>query len=378
MTPPEPLGHAGQTINFFELQKESRRWSWVFALAFSLALATCLAAFLLVSKAIFSSLPVAKLQMRGGDERLAWQVAAACTGALAALTLGASLSKMRTISDGGSAYVASVIGAVPLGDATALDTPKGRRQEQTLRNVVAEMSLTSGQPEPDIYVMPFEESINAMAAGLETDDAALIVTKGALRRLTRDELSGLVAHEFSHMLNGDMRRFTVMAAWLHGLFFLQIVARLFRGRLMLLFRGRLLLLGLTAMVLGWLTAQAGRLLQAAFSRRRELLADASAVQFTRDAAGLAGTLKKIGGQGSHVQAVALPDFRHFFLAEPEGGALWRTRPPLAERIWLLEPGWDGWRHDFEDQPADFLAEETQAPPANPIKTLASLGRRQRG
>jgi Zn-dependent protease with chaperone function len=201
-----------------------------------------------------------------------------------------------------------------------------------------------------------------MAAGLLAEDAAIIVSLGALRRLDRDELSGVVAHELAHILNGDMRRFTIMAGWLHGLFVLQMLSR---RALQSVARSRLLALSLALMALGWLGGLLGRLIQAAFCRRRESLADATAAQLTRDPKALAGALKKIGGleRGSLIKAPAMSGLNHFFLAKPDRGGLMSSHPPLAERIWALDPSWDGWYHDFEADPVNFLAEPPKKAPS---------------
>src|SRR5262249_2273093 len=175
-----------------------------------------------------------------------------------------------------------------------------------LLNVVEEMSIASGVPMPEVYLMPDEKGINAFAAGTAPDNAVIGVTEGCVRHLKRDELQGVIGHEFSHILNGDMRLNMRLIGVVFGLLCIMLV-----GRVMLdaFIRGGsprsssarnanpppIFLLAIGLIVIGWPGAFFGRLIQAAVSRQREFLADASAVQFTRNPLGLAGALKKIGG-----------------------------------------------------------------------------------
>src|SRR5690606_7299244 len=172
-----------------------------------------------------------------------------------------------------------------------------------LRNVVEEVAIASGVPVPRLFVLEQEAGINAFAAGYGTADAAIAVTRGALDRLNRDELQAVIAHEFSHILNGDMRLNIRLMGVLFGIMMLSLI-----GQRILLHapsvRGRnsnasavlaVMLAALVAIVIGSLGVFFGRLIQAAVSRQREYLADASAVQFTRQPAALAGALKKIAG-----------------------------------------------------------------------------------
>jgi Zn-dependent protease with chaperone function len=225
--------------------------------------------------------------------------------------------------------------------------------ERRLVNIVEEIALASGTPVPAIYIMDREEGINAFAAGYSTHDAAVAVTRGALLTLNRDELQGVMAHEFSHILNGDMRLNIRLIGVLYGILLLAIVGRgiVYAGP-----RGRssnqgggggwIVLVGLALLVVGYIGVFFGRMIKAAVSRQREYLADSAAVQFTRNPAGLAGALKKIGAQsaGSQIDDHHAEELSHLFFANGMkrslGGAL-STHPPLNERIKRIDPSWDG-------------------------------------
>lgn len=230
--------------------------------------------------------------------------------------------------------------------------------ERRLLNVVDEMALASGVPAPPVFMMDKEDGINAFAAGYSPSDAVIGVTRGCVQQLTRDQLQGVVAHEFSHILNGDMRLNLRMIGFLFGILLLGIIGRIvFRlaahsggsrrdskeaGSAALAF----LLLGLALIVLGSLGSLIGGLIKAAISREREYLADASAVQFTRNPQGIAGALMRIGGlhAGSKLQAPAAAEASHLYFAQGiwEGfGQLMATHPPLAKRIRAIDPTWDG-------------------------------------
>jgi Zn-dependent protease with chaperone function/uncharacterized tellurite resistance protein B-like protein len=262
-------------------------------------------------------------------------------GTLAVIGIG-SLFKTMELSAGGSAVSSMMGGRLVNPSTTDLD-------ERKLLNVVEEMALASGVPVPQVYVMDNEEGINAFAAGHTTSDATVTVTRGCMKLLTRDELQGVIAHEFSHMLNGDMRLNLRLLGIIFGILCLAVV-----GRVLLQARGgnsrdrnALPLLGLALLVIGYVGVFFGHLIQAAVSRQREFLADASAVQFTRNPLGITGALKKIGGlgaMGSRVSAAHSDEVSHMFfgngLPTPLFGLL-ATHPPLEERIRAIDPSFDG-------------------------------------
>lgn len=248
---------------------------------------------------------------------------------------------------GGGAAVAREMHAVQVPADT--NNPQWRR----LRNVIEEVAIASGVPVPEIYVMQNEAAINAFAAGYTPTDAAVCVTQGCLDKLNRDELQGVIAHEFSHVLNGDMRLNIRLMGLLFGIMVIWVIGRFLmwggfwgvgdndgrggRGRGS---SGQVALAGLALLAIGAIGVFFGRLIQAAVSRQRESLADASAVQFTRQTSGIAGALKKIAvfEEGSALQAPRRDEVRHMLFGDAEASSLLATHPPIIERIQALEPG----------------------------------------
>jgi hypothetical protein len=223
---------------------------------------------------------------------------------------------------------------------------------------------------PQVYVMDGEDGINAFAAGHKPGDATVTVTRGCVKLLSRDELQGVIGHEFSHILNGDMRMNLRLMGIIFGILCLAIIGRVLlqtaRGGGSGRSRGQnpLPLLGLALLIIGYIGVFFGRLIQAAVSRQREFLADASSVQFTRNPGGITGALKKIGGlgeTGSRLGHAHAEELSHMFfgngVSEPFIGLL-ETHPPLAERIRIFDPNFDGnfplVRHDGRDQPLEEI------------------------
>lgn len=261
--------------------------------------------------------------------------------AIVIVILTASVIKMHTLQKGGGA-VAEMLGGRKISAGT------NDQDERRLINVVEEMAIASGIPVPQVYVLDQEYNINAFAAGLELDDAAVAVTRGALIKLNRDELQGVIAHEFSHILNGDSRLNVQLIGILYGILFMGIVGRkiISQGRLSFRLGLPVIAGGICLTVIGYIGTFMGRLMQCAVSRQKELLADASAVQFTRNPLGLAGALKKIGGSafGSNIRSPEARQASHLFFGESHPDKLFpvlATHPPLAERIRLLDPSFDG-------------------------------------
>jgi len=251
---------------------------------------------------------------------------------------GASLFKTLSLRAGGGVVARSLGG-------TRIERSTGDIALKRLHNVVEEMSIASGVTMPEVYVLEHEDGINAFAAGNSPADAAIAVTRGAATRLKREELQGVIAHEFSHILNGDMRLNVRLLGWTFGLLAVAIVARVVLqsspgsgGRSRKDGAGALMLAALAAMVLGYIGVFFGRLLQAAVSRHRERLADASAVQFTRNPVGLTGALLKIAGAGAGSRLVTpeAEEVAHMLFAAglPR---LFSTHPPLEERLKALDP-----------------------------------------
>jgi Zn-dependent protease with chaperone function len=274
-------------------------------------------------------------------------------GVTLALIGGGSLFKVAQLRGGGHVVAESLNGRRVYPDTT---DPVERR----LLNVVEEMALASGVPVPPVFLLDDEAAINAFAAGYSPSDAVVAVTRGCAEQLTRDELQGVVAHEFSHILNGDMRLNIRLIGLLFGILLIGLMGRMMVRSLMYGGPRRrssrdgksdnsalyFLLIGVALIVLGFVGTVIGRLIKAAVSRQREYLADASAVQFTRNPDGLAGALKRIGGVtvGSRLTAPNADEASHMFFAQGvwEGFTrLTATHPPLAERIRRLDPQWDG-------------------------------------
>src|SRR5262245_5337722 len=248
---------------------------------------------------------------------------------------------------GGGGVVARELGGVLVPQDTA--DPQLRR----LRNVVEEIAIASGTPVPEIYLLPHENGINAFAAGWSTSDAAVAVTRGALERLNRAELQGVIAHEFSHVVNGDMRLNIRLMGLLFGILFLAIAGETIlragafgAGRRSSDEKGGnpLPLIGFGLIIAGWIGVMIGRITKASVSRKREYLADTSAVQYTRNPQGIAGALKKIAGlpAGSSLKSPKGEEVAHmlFGRGSKKGQSLFATHPPLADRIKALEPNFD--------------------------------------
>jgi Zn-dependent protease with chaperone function len=343
-------------MDFFEAQARAKKRTTRLVLLFGLALIGTIAATYAAAVLIMQGAPALRADRSGGvtyfeavaPGALAWWhpglFAGVAAGTLAVVGT-ASLYKWYQYSAGGRA-VADSVGARLVAAQT---TDPGERR---LVNVVEEMAIASGVPVPAVYVLDNEPAINAFAAGLTTSDAVVAVTRGTLEKLSRDELQGVVAHEFSHILNGDMRLNMRLTALVFGILVLGLVGRtiLWGSRTRTRSRGKgtggIMLAGVALMVVGYIGYFFGRIVQAAVSRQREFLADASAVQFTRNPGGIAGALKKIGGYalGSSLLSNRSTEVRHFLFAQGFRRGFtgwWSTHPPLPERIRAIEPQFDG-------------------------------------
>lgn len=327
-------------MDFFEHQDKARKNTKLLVVYFALAVVCIIASVYVTSLLIFYG---ANSQQQPGvppPPLLLWDPELflyVVLGTLSVVVIG-SLYKTAALAKGGSA-VAEMLGGRLVGPNTS------HPDERKLQNVIEEMAIASGVPIPKIYVLDNEEGINAFAAGHSPSDAAIGVTRDCMTWLNRDELQGVIGHEFSHILNGDMRLNVRLIGVLFGILCLAVI-----GRVLLYSRSRsrdrnpLMLLGLALIVIGAIGVFFGRLIQAALSRQREFLADASSVQFTRNPAGLSGALQKIGGASSKIESVHAGEASHMFfsngLGKPFLGLL-ATHPPLDERIRAIDPGWDG-------------------------------------
>lgn len=321
-------------MRFFERQEAVRRRSRWLVLAFVLAVLAVVLAVNAVAWAMFVALP--------GQPEAALPVAVGTTLAIVLLMAGASLYRVIGLRRGGAA-VAQAMGGTPVPpDAT---DPAQRR----LRNVVEEMAIAAGVPVPLVFVLEDEPRINAFAAGHTPADAAVAVTRGALERLNRAELQAVVAHEFGHIVHGDIRLNLRLLGALFGIVVLGLVGRhlLLAGR-----RGRnalpLLVLALALVLVGAIGLFAARLIKAGLSRQREFLADAASVQFTRDPDALVGAFLKIAGVPGdrRMAAIEAEEISHMLFDEGAGLSGWlATHPPLLARIQALRPGFKPARLD---------------------------------
>jgi Zn-dependent protease with chaperone function len=327
-------------MNFFEQQALARKATTRLVVLFALAVLGIVLAVDLAVALVF------------GVHAGALLLASLATVAVIGLGSLYRLSSLR----GGGEPIALQFGGVPVPEDTT------DRHLRRLRNVVEEISIASGVPVPKLYVLEGDAAINAFAAGYAPTDAVIAVTRGALDKLNRDELQGVIAHEFSHVLNGDMRLNIRLIGVLFGILMLSLV-----GRKILMYgggRGRgasaVLVAALIALVVGGIGLFFGRMIKAGVSRTRERLADASAVQFTRQTVGLAGALKKIAGvqEGSRLNDRSdAEEVSHMLFGDGVGlSGLFATHPPILQRIQALEPSFKA------EQLARLQAQWMAAPP----------------
>ena len=337
-------------MNFFESQDVARRNTrflmFLFFLAvLSLVLLTNLLVLVMINYGDTGAVMREQLNY-------SWQLFGAVSLGVVTLIGVASLIRLQTLKRGGS-VIAEMMDGILLVDAG------DDYNKQKLLNCVAEMAIASSIPVPPVYLIQ-DPAINAFAAGYSSGDAVIGITTGAIENLNREQLQGVIAHEFSHILNGDMRLNIRLIGVLHGILVLALAGR------MILYSGNrrsrnkdgggLLALGIGLLVIGYIGRFFGNLIKAAVSRQREYLADASAVQFTRNADGIADALKRIGGYetGSIVANPESEELSHAFFSQGVNfmlGNLFATHPDLEDRIQRIEPRWSG----------KFLAETVPEP-----------------
>lgn len=331
-------------MDFFQHQEDARRNTKVLVGLFVAAVVGIILAVHLAVGLTWQYAVVSEGAAPGGASPLADPLLFGAVALGVGLLVGTgSLYKIKALGSGGEG-IARRLGGRPLDPGTA--DPEERR----LLNVVEEIAIASGVPVPPVFVLDDEEGINAFAAGTEPGNAVIGVTRGCVTWLTRDELQGVVAHEFSHILNGDMRLNLRLIGILHGILLLGLIGRIVihgggRGRSRK-GGGWIVILGLAVLVIGYVGTFMGNLIKAAVSREREFLADASAVQFTRNPAGIAGALKKIGGlpTGSEIENPRAPEASHMYFGQGVRSRLFgwlATHPPLPERIRRIDPGFEG-------------------------------------
>ncbi len=346
-------------MNFFESQEQARRNTGRLVALFA---AGVLSIIVMTYFLIVSLFFVAAAKSEGSVATPSLWVPEVLMGSCAFVLLlvgGGYLYKLNQLRHGGKSVALSLGGRVIYGDTTDL-------HERKVLNVVEEMAIASGVPTPPVYMMGDENGINAFAAGYSPTDCVIGVTRGCIEHLSRDELQGVMAHEFSHILNGDMRLNIRLIAILNGVLVMGIVGYYVMRSAAMGRRGgknngaaAILLTGLGLMAIGFLGTLCGRMIKMAVSRQREFLADASAVQFTRNPEGLAGALKSIGRQSGRA-VLASPNAAsasHMLFADgikAFSGKLMATHPPLEDRIKRIDPSWGG---DWGEEPDDLVLEQ---------------------
>ncbi len=321
-------------MNFFEYQDQARRQSRWLVFLFIVAVLIIIVVIDLAVLLAFAVMNTEGQQLALSMETVRSNIPTLLAGALitAAVIAVASLFKSASLRSGGG-KVARDLGGV-LVEADAQD-PLRRR----LYNVVEEIALASGIAVPEVYVLEQESGINAFAAGFTPADAAVAVTRGALEKLDRNELQGVIAHEFSHIFNGDMRLNIRLMGALFGILMLSLIGRrvlhgsYYVGRSKNNNGGAIVIIALVVMIVGYIGLFFGRWIKSAVSRQREYLADASAVQFTRDPDGIAGALKKIAiySDASYLN-VETEEVSHMLFGDGEKMSMFSTHPPMNERI----------------------------------------------
>jgi len=361
-------------MDFFAQQDLARRRTKWLIIYFALAVASMI--ILIYAAAVFVAFAVVAHQHRhysGPVDFSYWdpQLFLGVTIGTIAVVFFGSLYKTLALSEGGSAVAESLGGRL-------IESGTNQPDERKLLNVVEEMSIASGVPMPKVYVLEEEDRVNAFAAGHTPSDAAIAVTRNCMTKLTRDELQGVIGHEFSHILNGDMRLNINLIGILFGIFCIATIGRiLLYARSGSRDRNPLPLIGLCLIIIGSLGVFFGRLIQAAVSRQREFLADASSVQFTRNPAGLSGALQKIGGYGSFMESPHASDACHLFFAsgfENQFMGMMATHPPLEKRIRAIDPAWDGKFHRTDGDSAEnlHLYQQTQVSRPKPPAPLPNV------
>jgi len=381
-------------MNFFASQEAARRQTRVLLGYYALAVVSIVCAFYLASRAIAAVALGAMDSDDSGSAALrserqpairvfAWNsMWMFFTAGLSIVVIGCgTLYRCSSLSEGGASVALSAGGR-------EIKSYSQETSELRLINVVQEMALASGISVPRIFVLDDEMGVNAFAAGFTPKDAAIAVTRGALERLRRDELQGVIAHEFSHILNGDMR----LNCWLIGVLFGILVTSVLGRVLMESLRGvrvtggkkgggvvvlALFLSGLALWAIGSIGVFFARLIQCSVSRQREFLADASAVQFTRNPLGLAGALKRIGAlrASNSMRCANRDELSHLLFASSSGSGsndLFASHPPLGVRIRRLDPTFNGDYSPWFDEADAPASAEAESPAVSPSETCSSF------
>ena len=337
-------------MNFFAAQEKARSNTLRLLLLFCLAVVGLILTCYILIGVVLSF----DAETGAPGLRIDWELLVGTALIVLAVVMVGSVYKILTLRGGGK-VVAEAMGG------TALSPDTQDRVHRRALNVVEEIAIASGTPVPQVYIIP-ESGINAFAAGYSPGDAVIGLTEGTLSHLDRAELQGVVAHEFSHILNGDMRLNIRIMGVLHGILLIALI-----GRVLMLVRGRnaapFILSGLGLFVAGWIGFLFGGLIKSGISRQREYLADASAVQFTRNPDGIAGALQKIGISSGQLQHPDAEQISHSLFADGALRGFWSfaTHPPLDKRIRRIDPQWDGVFREQLETTSQSSSVQTQSP-----------------
>ena len=364
-------------MNFFKSQDVARKNTRYLVVLFLLAILSLIVLTNLLVILVFNHLNVNVASTEILNSRFDWNLIIMISAGVTSIILFGSLYKVLSLSSGG-ARVAEML------DAELIVEDSGDTNKQKILNVVEEMAIASGTPVPPVYLMD-EDGINAFAAGYQASDAVIGITRGAIESLSRDQLQGVIAHEFSHIFNGDMKLNIRLIGILHGITIIGMIGYfLLRSSSRSSHRhsrknngGGIVFLGLGLMVIGYAGTFFGNLIKSAVSRQREFLADASAVQFTRNPDGIAGALKRIGGnvtgslmENSHTAEISHALFSQGINTYLKG--LFATHPPLAERIQRIDPYWDGQFEYAAVEKQSESAEETDTSKRDQVAKSAAI------
>lgn len=349
-------------MNFFEHQKKARQHSFYLVVLFVLAVLTLIFVTLLFLMGLYATSMDISIDdfLLNPFAYIETTIILKIALVIIAVVAVGSIYKYISFSSGGKNV------AISLG-GNRLNYNNATAKERVLLNVVEEMAIASGISVPTVYILE-EDAINAFAAGMTFDDTVIGVTRGTIEKLNRNELQGVIAHEFSHIFNGDMRLNLQLAAVLHGILLIGLIGRIIlrsMSRSSTAIRSSsskkgngglyILVLGAGLFVIGYAGTFFGSLIKANVSRKREYLADATAVQYTRYPEGISGALKKIAHYSSRLQAPSAEVYSHLYFAEGTSSffsTLMATHPPLQERIKKIEPWWNGKIPDYSKVQSD--------------------------
>lgn len=370
-------------INFFEAQASARRSTFLLVALLCVAVVVLVVITNLLVLVVIAYVQSAIIVTSMEDLMTVfdWPLFVMISIAVSLIVATGSYYKISLLSSGGSAVAESLGGRIiPQGSVDPM--------HRKILNVVEEMAIASGSPVPSVYLLD-EGSINAFAAGWSPGNAVIGVTRGAVSYLSRDELQGVIAHEFSHIFNGDMRLNIRLTGLLHGILLLGTIGyylmrsvhyvRPSRGKERDNAVAVAFVLGLGLILIGYIGTFFGQCIKAIVSRQREYLADASAVQFTRNRDGISGALKKIGGLhiGARLLSPSAPEYSHAYFAPGVRSALsflFATHPPLKQRIRRLDPAWRGeYVMPLPDQSLESRAPAVSAAQQQAKTTATAMG-----